>query len=36
MLITSILEKHKIDILSIKEKLPSLEDCFVDIVVKGA
>jgi len=36
LLIASILQKHKIDVLSIKEKLPSLEDCFVDIVVKGA
>lgn len=36
LLISSILEKHKIDILSIKEKLPSLEDCFVDFVVRGA
>lgn len=34
-LMTSILEKHEIDILLMKEKLPSLEDCFVDIVVKG-
>lgn len=30
-----ILEKHKIEILSMKEKIPSLEDCFVDIVVRG-
>ena len=36
LVITSILEKHKIDVLSINEKLPTLEDCFVDIVVKGA
>jgi len=36
LFMTSILEKHEIDILSIKEKLPSLEDCFVDIVVRGA
>ena len=35
LLIKSILEKHSIDVLSIKEKLPSLEDCFVDIVVRG-
>lgn len=34
--IPSILEKHEIDILSIEEKRPSLEDCFVEIVVKGA
>jgi ABC-2 type transport system ATP-binding protein len=34
--IPSILEKHGIGILSIEEKLPSLEDCFVEIVVKGA
>jgi ABC-2 type transport system ATP-binding protein len=32
----SILGEHKIDIVSLKEKLPSLEDCFVDIVVRGA
>ena len=36
LLITSVLEKHKIKLLSIEEKLPSLEDCFVDIVVRGA
>ena len=35
LLIKSILEKHSIDVLSIKEKLPSLEDCFVDIMVRG-
>jgi hypothetical protein len=32
----SILEKQKINILSMEEKLPSLEDCFVDMVAKGA
>ena len=36
MLIASILEKHSIAVLSIQEKLPSLEDCFVGIVVRGA
>jgi ABC-2 type transport system ATP-binding protein len=36
LLIASILEKQKINILSMEEKLPSLEDCFVDMVVKGA
>jgi ABC-2 type transport system ATP-binding protein len=36
LLMTSILEKQKINILSMEEKLPSLEDCFVDMVVKGA
>ena len=36
LLMTSILEKQKINILSMEEKLPSLEDCFVDMVAKGA
>lgn len=35
-LIASTLSKHKIEVLSMEEKLPSLEDCFVDIVVRGA
>jgi ABC-2 type transport system ATP-binding protein len=35
-LIKSALEKHGINILSMKEKQPSLEDCFVDTVVRGA
>jgi len=34
--ISAILAKHQITVLSITEKLPTLEDCFVDIVVKGA
>jgi ABC-2 type transport system ATP-binding protein len=34
-LIASILEKQKINILWMEEKLPSLEDCFVDMVVRG-
>jgi ABC-2 type transport system ATP-binding protein len=33
--ISSILEKHQIGVLSVKEKLPTLEDCFVDIVARG-
>lgn len=34
--IATMLENHGIDILSMQEKRPTLEDCFVDIMVRGA
>lgn len=34
--ITRVLEQNHIAVLSMEQKLPSLEDCFVDIVVKGS